>query len=300
MIRDVLVANPHSAKSSEILEKVKERIDPMPEEMLAEIQEGRTVKGNLEILQDKLAVHQTGKYASLRKVESYYKQDTLDFQGSQDSLISLWESLTEPPVRYKLAFFYLQKDDSLNCFSTLSSILQLNDLSIEELVEFDKFSELASLSWSMRNGTMGLDSLTANQLSCIAESSAVPGTLARNMLVAAGLTEYQEPVYLSNELKSSIFKPENNRPASENFRRLKIFPNPATDYFILSYDLKDLRGNFDVEIINSEGKVLFRQRLSGIKNQTVIPTASLPASSYTLRLIKETTSIEALKFIIQR
>jgi len=298
MIRDVLVANPQSAKSSEILDKVNERLDPMPEEMLSEILEGRSYKGNLELLQDKLAAHQTEKYNSLRNLESYYKQDTLDFQGSQDSLISLWECEADPSVRYKLALLYLNMEDSLSCFSALNSIPQFNELSPDELVEFDHYWELVSLLWPLRNGTMNLDSLTANQLFALIESNSLPGALARNMLVAAGLTEYQEPIYLSNELKSSIIKPEYKGSVSENNRRLKIFPNPAKDYFILSYNLTGLQGNFNVEIINSEGKILIRQILDSTINQIVISTSLLPSSPYTLRLMNENSSIETLKFII--
>jgi len=92
MIRDVLVANPQSAKSPEILEKAVERMDPMPEEMMEEILEGLYIKGNLEILEDKMASHKTAKYQALHKLESYYKHDTLCIQGSRDSLVSFWST----------------------------------------------------------------------------------------------------------------------------------------------------------------------------------------------------------------
>jgi hypothetical protein len=215
-------------------------------------------------------------------------------------LIGLWKSLSDPSVRYKLALFYLHKGDSVNCFSTLNSIPQINELSPVESGEFEEYSELLSLLWPLRDGTINPDSLTADQLFTLSDSKSVPGALARNILMAAGFTEYQEPIYLSTELKSSFVLPEKRRNHLDSDQRLKIYPNPTQDYFILTYDLTDFRGSLDVEIINSEGKVLFRQKLSGIKNQLVISTAPLPASSYTLRLINETSSIEALKFIILR
>ncbi len=127
MIRDVLVANPQSAKSSEIIDKVDERIDPMPEEMM--VLEGRNIKGALEILEDSLALHMTSKYKSLHKLESYYKNDTLDISGSKDSLICIWSQETDPSILYKLAFLYLYNNDSSNCFSTLDLIPQQTNLS---------------------------------------------------------------------------------------------------------------------------------------------------------------------------
>ena len=142
------------------------------------------------------------------------------------------------------------------------------------------------------------DSLNAIQLFSLAESRSVPGALARNIIVAAGLAEYQEPIYLSDELKSLQVLPEKQLNHINNNQRLKVFPNPAKDYFILSYNLTGLQGNFNIEIINPEGKTLIRQSLSGTENQVIFSTASLPSSTYTLRLVNETSCVETIKVII--
>jgi hypothetical protein len=190
------------------------------------------------------------------------------------------------------------KGDSMNCFNTLNSIPELNSLSSGESEEFNRYSELVNILWLIRNGTLDLDSLTANQLHAVAESESVPGTIARNILVAGGLTEYNEPIYISEVLKYSLFNPGKTINASEAWHRLKIFPNPAKDYIILCYDLSGLQGNFNIEIINSEGIVLIRQKLSGTINQAVISTESLPSSSYALRLNNKTSCLESTKLII--
>jgi hypothetical protein len=300
MIRDVLVANPQSAKSSEILDKVDERIEPMPEEMMEDILEGRTIKGDLEILEDQLAAHQTAKYSSLRKLESNYKQDTLDFQGSQDSLISLWESLPDPSIQYKLTLFYLNQGDSLNCFSTLNLIPQLNNLSSEELAEFTRYTEFINLIWPLRNNDVIIDSLRINQLFILSQSESVPGTMARNFLVANEFMDYIEPIYLSDELKSTSIIPERPKNNADKNHRLKVFPNPAKDYIIVSYDLSDLAGNVTLRIYSTEGKPLFQYNIGGVENQIIISTESLSSSQYFIQLLNGIYVIESINFIISK
>ncbi len=43
MVRDVMVANPHTAKSLVLLEKLDDRFDPMPDYMKAQILAGRSI-----------------------------------------------------------------------------------------------------------------------------------------------------------------------------------------------------------------------------------------------------------------
>jgi hypothetical protein len=275
-------------------------MDPMPEEMMSEILEGRSFKGNLEILEDKLADHKTVKFKSLYKLESYYKQDTLNYQIAQDSLVCLWESETDPSIQFRLAFYYLYNGDSLNCFNTLNSIPQLNDLSARELIEFNNYSELMNLLWPLRNCTINLDSITAIQLSSLAESSSLTGSLARNTLLAAGLTDYDEPIYLSDELKSTSINPVKPKNIADKNHRLKVFPNPAANYIIVSYDLTDLKGDFTLKICSTEGKPVYQQKIQGIKNQVIILTASFSSSLYYLQLFNGNHAIESINFIISK
>jgi hypothetical protein len=61
MIRDVLVSNPQSAKSNEIVDMLDERIDPMPDYMMNEIMQGEDVLGAKELIEKNIAVHSTKK-----------------------------------------------------------------------------------------------------------------------------------------------------------------------------------------------------------------------------------------------
>ena len=298
MIRDVLVANPQSAKSSEILDKVNERIDPMPEEMLEEILEGMYIKGNLEKLEDKLASHKTKKYYSLNCLESYYKLDTIDVQGSRDSLISLWSAESEPELQYKLAFLYLSDHDSLNCFNVLNSIPQLTELSEKDEVKYEDYTTLAEILWSMGPGLTIRDSALIEPLTEMSSRNTKPGSLARNLLIANRIIDYIEPIYLADELKSM---PIANRPTIKNIKNssyLSVFPNPAKDYTIASYDFKGEQGNSSIILSTLDGRSCYSQELTGVVNQFVIPLKGLAAGLYSIQLIKNGAVKETVKLVI--
>ena len=300
MIRDVLVANPQSAKSSEILDKVNERMDPMPEEMMDEILEGQNIHGNLEVLRSKLGLHTTHKYVSLNKLESYYKQDTLNFQASQDSLISLWSSESDPEILYKLAFIYLDNIDSINCFNTLNSIPQLPNLTDKQLAEYDDYSLLMNILWSINRDPGSLDSNKAEQLAGILSGNRKPGYLARNVLVANGILNYSEPIYLAEEFKLAEADPDKSKNLIRKNSYLSVFPNPASDYIIVSYNLESTAGKSNIRIISLDGKPYYSKDLTGKTNQTILSLSGFSAGAYSIHLISNGEILESCKFVITK
>jgi len=300
MLRDILVANPQSAKSTEILDNINERFDPMPEEMMAEIMEGRTFEGALEILEGELATHKTTKYESLHKLESYYKQDTLDFTGSLDSLINLWSEESDPESLYKLAFLYLYNQDSLNCFSTLDMVPQLTNLTIGQTQDYDDCNSLMEILWPLEKGNKSLDSLMVERLTELSSRESKPGSLARNVLVANGIIEYVEPIYLSDNLKSSLIIPDKHGNSKQKDNRLIIFPNPAKDYIIVSYDLKGRLGKSSIIISSIDGKPCYKQNLYGTRNQAIISLSGYSSGVYCIRLENDGEILESEKFVLSK
>jgi hypothetical protein len=284
MIRDVLVANPQAAKSSEIIDKVNERNDPMSQEMMDDILEGRNFKGNLEILEDKLASHKTIKYESLYKLESYYKLDTIDFPGSQDSLISLWSQETDPEILYKLAFLYIYNHDSASCINILNSIPQLSNLSDKQMDEYDDYVSFMGILWSLNQDTTSLDSIKIGQLTDLLARNSKITYLARNLLVANGLMDYAEPIYLADELKTISVIPNQPRDYKNTKSYLTVFPNPAKNYIIVSYDLKERQGKSKIIINSIDGKPCLQEDLTGIKNQTIISLSEILSGVYCINL----------------
>ena len=86
MIRDVLVANPQSAKDNEVLEALDERFDPMPEWMKNQILQGVNITGAKEAIESELAKWKQKRAEHFNNLYQYFRKDTINLQASADSL----------------------------------------------------------------------------------------------------------------------------------------------------------------------------------------------------------------------
>ena len=84
---------------------------------------------------------------------------------------------------------------------------------------------MINLLWGLRNGSSKLDSLVEEQLINLSSNDSKPGSIARNVLIANGIIDYIEPIYLADNLKSSIVIPERTKKEISNDHRLKVQSN---------------------------------------------------------------------------
>ena len=87
MIRDILVANPQSSKTPDVINEIDNRIITMPDYLMAEIMNGQSITGTAEILEQQLVFHKKIYDKSLRKLEKYYLTDTANLSSGYDSLL---------------------------------------------------------------------------------------------------------------------------------------------------------------------------------------------------------------------
>ena len=83
MIRDILVANPQSAKSENVMNELYNRFIQMPEPMLEEILEGQDSLGSKEILEAKLLTRKIEKSETLNELVLHYKNDTVNLSSGE-------------------------------------------------------------------------------------------------------------------------------------------------------------------------------------------------------------------------
>lgn len=83
-------------------------------------------------------------------------------------------------------------------------------------------------------------------------------------------------------------------PAPKITLSVKVYPNPATDYFILSFNGADYSG-YIARLADSSGKVL---RITEInETDTRIEVSSYPTGMYYLYLLKEQSIYKTFKII---
>ncbi|MCD4773822.1 MAG: T9SS type A sorting domain-containing protein, partial [Bacteroidales bacterium] len=120
---------------------------------------------------------------------------------------------------------------------------------------------------------------------------------ARNILINDSLITYSEPLYFPDLLKSNPvwdFKiPDNDKELL-----MKIFPNPAGNYFIIEYDLSEFQGNSILVISDINGKQLKLFILKSEHNQLIISTEYFKSGTYLVQLMLNGTLKESTKIVI--
>ena len=292
--------NPKSAKSAKVIDALDERFEPMPGYMMAEIMGGLNITGGKEFLERKLAKHSSTRARSLSKLLRHYKNDTIN-AWANDSLMALLQNEQNPGARYLLAFMYLDMEDSLSVVNILNNIPVEFTLNDNQQALHELYDDLFDVLLDIQIDSLGLDSIQIQTLQDIAANhNKLPGVYARNILVANDLMNYQEPVYLPDNLKSTPTW-EYDKPTEQvEGSLLKVFPNPAGTYFIIEYDIREFEGNALIIISDITGKHVLSFYLEDKQNQRIIVTRAYPAGIYIIQLfingvLKESSKINILK-----
>lgn len=301
MVRDVLVANPQSAKNTEIMDAIDERFEPMPEWMKEQVMEGVSIKGAKETLESEIRFWDRKRSDHFEKMYQHFRKDTVNVQASLDSLEALLEQDNRLESKYRLAFVSMEQGAWSEGQAILDLIPTEFDLSpLEESVHQDYiilFTVLAQLNGNLPEA----GSAEASELEALAAKDVFyPGACARNILYAAGCIDYQEPVILpEEELKSSEVNGNNTINQSGNPDILKVFPNPAGDYFIIDYNTEDYTGDISIKASDLSGRLLFTNTCSLKRDQVVLDVTAWITGVYNISLLVNGKIIKSEKISIK-
>ncbi|MBU2651513.1 MAG: T9SS type A sorting domain-containing protein, partial [Bacteroidetes bacterium] len=298
MIRDVLVANPQSAKTPSVMQNLNARFDPMPDYMMDEIMMGQYVFGNKELLEQKLSGHKTARDRSFAKLLRHYHSDTIN-ASSGDSIISLLYRQTYPEAHYHLALYYISHGDSANAFAIMNDIPNQFTLSPNETEICNLYSDLIEIQWDIIKDTNALDSVQiASVYDIYFHQNTLPGVFARNMLINANELQYIEPVYLPANFKVTPIW--HHQGSKKQASKLLVFPNPAKTFFIVEYSLDRHYDDALLILTDISGKHIASIDAECQQNQVLVPVHDLPAGIYILRLMQGYNILESKKISISR
>jgi hypothetical protein len=294
MIRDVMVANPQSAKSEELLQKLNERTNTVPEYMLGQILQGRSLVSTYEDLQSKLAFYSQQKSYLNKQLVRFYLNDTIN-PAATDSLIALYNADNSLQSKYSLAFLLMEQGTGL---SVLNAIPQQFTFSAEEMVAHQKMVDYYNLLAEVESRLP--DSLQTEALYSIGSTeNGSASVYARNMLLALDAIEYNEPVILPDMLKSAeAIEYEKLLNSAKEVKYLEVNPNPAKDYAIISWNLDMEPVAAKVIISGGLGNPVQEFSVAGMQDQKVVDTRRLKPGVYIATLYVDNRQIESVKFTI--
>jgi len=302
MVRDVMVANPHTAKSQVLLDMLDERFDPMPDYMKAQILAGRSIQTLKQELESGLAGYKLQKAKAMNAIISYYREELEGPADISDSLLALFQADNTLTSAYRVAWLYLERDEYQQGLNVMGNIPSLFGLDEEGQQDYTNISGIYTmLSGLCQNGNT-IESLSETELAGLqtltAGDAGLARAYARNILIALGELEYDEPILQPDFLKSSMaIDAYNELLKAEAPQQLQAYPNPSKGYVILEYKIETgAEGLIGIKDIT--GKTIKTIPATEKQDQVTVITENWQTGVYIANLTVNGKSIESVKFTI--
>jgi len=284
MIRDIMVANPHSGKRDKLLTALDNRLNPMADSLWFDIIDAADSLSGKEILENQLSTWIQKKDICFNRLVELYRNDTIH-SWAKDSLVAFLNTESSLKAKYNLIYWYIENEDFISASNVLQAIPASFDLTSTESLKHQKTTTLLQLLDQLTNDSLGFicpDSVqSAALLQLIANVDDLPGNFARNILLAGNLISYEEPVVIGTTLKHSKW-PNRVRKTQTNESFVKIYPNPCRDYFIVEYLNEDYNLSGFLELKDLSGRTILTSQFLPGYDQTIIPLLGLRPCIYFL------------------
>ena len=304
MVRDVLSANPQSAKSGKVLDALDDRFVQMPGYMMEDVMEGLNQVGAKEILESKLAYWQQEREFYKNEVIRHYITDT-SIVSPIDSLIVFYLQEDDLASQYRLAFSYLTNNQAEDAHGVISSIPQSYELTNYQLALNDDYQQYFEIMQTMHDSSWmacQIDSVYVDLLIEIMDHGypLICG-YARNLLIHADQLEYTETVNLPiiSQTQSHTFYDPSSEPESK-MDYLKVFPNPAWDYVIVEFNTVEFNTSGLILITDMNGRFIKSVEVQPAHNQITINLGNLAKGIYHVTLYMNDEIIDTEKITIYK
>jgi len=289
MVKEILVANPQSAKSGTVMTELDNRMNPLPDYMVNEIEQGELFLGEKENLESDKSSYLHRKSINKNKLFKLYRED---YNGStlRDSLIIYLSNEYNIRSKYELAFEYILKNDYTSGTSTISDIPVQFILDDVQYDLYQKYSGYYNLLNSLHQSNGSVVDLDASQITYLntlmLDIYSEPGAYARNALLFNDLITYEEP-YILPENTLKIDEPGDDYSTEKISLppAFRLYPNPAKDYLTIEYNLEASSCNGYLEFWDLNGRLKCMLSLSSDKHSEIISTKDLNTGLYLCKLI---------------
>nr|NQU89255.1 T9SS type A sorting domain-containing protein [Bacteroidota bacterium] len=301
MLRDIMVANPHTAKSDVLMDKLDERFDPLPGYMKAQILTGRSLVSLKEEMESNLARHKLKKARAFNGLIHYYSNPA-NVQGGNDSVLLLLQQDGDLQSKYRLAMLQLEAGNWQQGESILENLPALYNLQEDQLAAHQNMVGFYNMAVEVMASDSGWHAGASGQIQQLYAlvSEIVPASVyAKNILISLGEMTYEEPILMPDLYKSSEAIEEYNQLlASEPPSLLEIYPNPAKDYLIIGYTLDMTEVNGVVEIKNLKGELVTTIPFTEPVDKHTVLTQNWKSGTYIVTLVVNGKVMESIKFIL--
>lgn len=303
MIRNILVANPHSAKNNELLDLLEQRLQPLPEYMWDEILEGRDIVSVFENLQATFSYYRNKEAEYQKQLIHMYLNDNT--AAAKDSIIKILLADNSLHQWYQAAFIRQEQGNNVAALDILNSIPATFSLDSEKLTAHNDIITFVSKAEALRQQGISIylpDSTTVAWLLDMMDNGSEPASnYARNILVAHSIVEYEPEIPLPDFNKSDLVKHRKRSNVTQQDEVIILHPNPAKDFVIINYDIQDLNlinAQALLTVTGIEGKVIETLSLQKNKDQVVFQLSDYTPGTYIISIYYSNRIIETKRLII--
>jgi len=303
LLRDVLVVNPQAGKSEDIMVRLDNRWDPMPDEMKDEIAAGKEILGGRELLEAKRDGWKQQEGLLFDRMVSTCLSDTVN-PNAIGTLYAFLQNEQTPRASLLLANMRVQKHEYAEAGQVINAMQANNTLTELETKEANDYLSLIGILNGLKADSvslMDMDSVHAVPMFALYQGGSTQAcAIARNYLVASGLLVYHEPFDSEPENKSFEVVKHNRNKVKKSMGKeaMLLQPNPAMKYTVVDYTLPVGTAHASLRLVNASGSIVKQIELNRPKDQVTIDVQGFGAGSYTVILQSGNRIFESKSLII--
>lgn len=281
MLKDILVENPHAAKSEDLLYSLLDRQEPMPDNLMAEIIAGRFTLSDMETLLCNISKLDIKKGQLLNILINEY------MANNRDSIKTILQEEGSLASVYQLVMMSLEQGEYTQGMALLNGIPSNFELNNEEAGEYAGYLDLISILANTGQFNNQPDSLQMIELKLFMEETAGrPSAIARNFLVSSEAIAYQEPILEPNAYKSTGFPYDRfENLTTDRPDDISIYPNPAHSSITIEYGIKNAEDVLRMTISNLTGITVKNIPLDSSLDRTNVDISGLLRGMYVCKII---------------
>jgi len=298
MIRNVLVANPHSAKSTDVQDNLDSRSNQLPQYMRDQIDQGLSHLSSKEFLELSIAQSKRKMDKAISEAYNIYSGDTINDRSAD--IVALYSNTGDINFDYKLVEFYDDTDNEVLA-DALLEVIDSNGLSSDEQNYHNNFINYRTLLKNWTIADKDLSALDSIDIATLIEYSFLSNTIsskAMTLLKLNGQLDYNEPLNMPTAGEKSNTNVEKSENKMNEF--FTVYPNPAKQYITVDYNINGFESNASLIIRNSTGKEVINVSLINARNQEIVDVSSLSSGHYTCTFYVDKEIQETQKLIISK
>lgn len=305
MVRDVLVANPQAAKSTKVQDKLDTRLDPLPEYMRAQIQEGLTELSAKEYLDLRIAKAKVKHDYYIRKgvqqaIEAGQEEGAAD---PTDAVLTLLSNTNDLTFEYQKLEILDAKGRSTEAEQVLS-LMQSMDKSQKQVENLQDFIDIRTMLKTWEEAGKNMHALEQADISALKGYSQKNNKAAAKAIAILAINnelDYIAPVYMpeDNTNRSAQTWSSFGAPTVEK-DMLKLYPNPAKDYFTIEYSFTTNDKPIVLKVTDVQGKVVYTKQLQYKHDQLVINASTYSKGAYYISLFAGSQLIKSKSIQINK